>query len=519
MKDSPLLLAIDVGTTACKVVLFDESGNALSQANHEYPVHYPRPLWAEQEPEDWWRGAVAATRECLARAGEQVNRRIAAVGLSSQRETMAAVDREGRPIGRAILWMDRRSQPQAEEVARAFGREVIHRRTGMLPDATFSLTKLMWLRQHEPERIERAWLFLQPKEYVGYRLTGIGATEPSLASRTMMFDLEKADWIDDLVAQAGIRREQLPPVVPSASVLGKVTAEAAWATGLSEGIPVVAGGGDRPCEALGSGIGADGVMESTGTTSNISAPLREVPAVIEGGVLCSRHVVPGYFLLEQGMSTTGAILRWFRDRFGYEERQRALALGADPYDLISEEAAARPPGANGLIALPFFMGARATRWNPDARGVLFGLTLEHTKGDVARALMEGVAFEEAACLEVLERAGFSPKAVRVLGGGAKAALWNQIKADVTGAEIQVPRVTEAASLGAAILAGAAVGLFKDPLEAAKRLNPVVTRFTADPERQRAYSAVRRKYEALYEAVKPLYRAGQSEAGEENQAAP
>lgn len=505
----PLLLAIDIGTTACKAVLFQADGTERVKASREYPVHYPRPLWAEQDPDDWWRAAVSATRDCLERAGEGAKERIAAIGLSSQRETMAAVDADGRPLGRAILWMDRRSRPQAEQVARAFGREAVHRRTGMLPDATFSLTKLMWLAQNQPEQVERARVFLQPKEYVAFRMTGVAATEPSLASRTMMFDLETGDWIDELVAEAGIRKEQLPPVVPSASVLGTVTAEAAAAMGLAEGIPVVAGGGDRPCEALGSGIGVDGVMESTGTTSNVSAPVTRPPEKLEGGTLCSRHVVPGYFLLEQGLSTTGALLRWFRDQFAHEERQRAIALGADPYDLISEEAAQRPPGANGLIALPFFMGARAPRWNPEARGVLFGFTLEHTRADVARALMEGVAFEVAACLEVLRRAGFDPQGLRVLGGGAKARLWNQIKADVTGVEIQVPRVTEAASLGAAILAGCAVGLYADPMETARSLNPVRERFTGDPQRRAAYRAIRRRYEALYQAVAPLY-AGESE---------
>lgn len=505
MSAAPLLLAIDIGTTACKVVLFDEHGEALAQANHEYPISYPRPLWAEQDPNDWWKAAVAATRDCLSRVEEDNRRRIAAVGLSSQRETMAAVDGDGEPLGPAILWMDRRSREQADAISRQFGKETIHRRTGMLPDATFSLTKLMWLAQNEPERVRKTRVFLQPKEFVGLKLTGVAATEPSLASRTMMFDLEKGTWIDELVEAAGISKEQLPPVIPSDAVLGKVTPEAAEALGLPSGIPVVAGGGDRPCEALGSGIGAQGVMESTGTTSNVSAPLNRLPETIEGGALCSRHVVAGYFLLEQGMSTTGAILRWFRDQFGYEEKERAQATGADPYDLISEEAAKRPPGANGLIALPFFMGARATRWNPDARGVLFGLTLDHTKGDVARSLMEGVALEVAACLDVLRRAGHAPRAVRVLGGGAKAGLWNQIKADISGLEIEAPRVTEAASLGAAILAGTAVGLYADPMEAAKKLNPVESRFSPNPDHHRAYAKLRESYEALYRALEPLYR--------------
>ena len=505
MNSPSLVLAIDIGTTACKVVLFDENGRALSQANHEYPISYPRPLWAEQDPMDWWKAAVAATRDCLSRVDEADRRRIVAIGLSSQRETMAAIDRQGEPLGNAILWMDRRSREQAEAISRSFGKETIHRRTGMLPDATFSLTKLMWLSQNDADRVRQTHLFLQPKEFVGFRMTKVAATEPSLASRTMMFDLEKGTWIDELVEAAGISRQQLPPVIPSNGILGKLSAEAAQAMDLPEGIPVVAGGGDRPCEALGSGIGADGVMESTGTTSNVSAPLGKAPATMEGGTLCSRHVVPGFYLLEQGMSTTGAILRWFRDQFGYEERERAEATGADPYEIISEAAAKRPPGANGLVALPFFMGARATRWNPDARGVLFGLTLEHTKGDVARSLMEGVAYEVAACLDVLKRAGHSPQAVRVLGGGAKAGLWNQIKADISGVEIEVPRVTEAASLGAAILAGTAVGLFSDPMETAKRLNPVARRFSPIPDHHRTYTELRRTYEALYESLKPLYQ--------------
>jgi Sugar (pentulose and hexulose) kinases len=504
MSHDALLLAIDIGTTACKVVLFDTGGTVLSQANHEYPIMYPRPLWAEQDPEDWWRAAVQATQECMGQAGPDARRRIAAIGLSSQRETMAAVDQEGRPLGNAILWMDRRSTEQAEAVGKLFGEKAIHRRTGMLPDATFSLTKLMWLSQKQPELVQKARLFLQPKEFVGYRMTQVAATEPSLASRTMMFDLQEETWIDELVEAAGIKKEQLPPIIPSGAVLGRLTREAAQAMHLVEGIPVVAGGGDRPLEALGSGIGRHGVMESTGTTSNVSAPLSALPDPIEGGTLCSRHVVPGYFLLEQGMSATGAILRWFRDQFGHEEKRLAQETGADPYDVISEAAAMRPPGAGGLIALPFFMGARATRWNPRARGVLFGLTLEHTRADVARSLMEGVAYEIAACLEVLRRAGHTPQAIRVLGGGAKAGLWNQIKADITGLGIEVPRVTEAAALGAAILAGTAVGLFSDPMETAARLNPVVCRFEPDPERQPVYQELRQRYESLYAALRPLF---------------
>ena len=197
--------------TACKVVLFDTGGTVLSQANHEYPIMYPRPLWAEQDPEDWWRAAVQATQECMGQAGPDARRRIAAIGLSSQRETMAAVDQDGRPLGNAILWMDRRSTEQAEAVGQLFGEKAIHRRTGMLPDATFSLTKLMWLSQKQPELVQKARLFFQPKEFVGYRMTQVAATEPSLASRTMMFDLQEGTWIDELVEAAGIKKSSFLP--------------------------------------------------------------------------------------------------------------------------------------------------------------------------------------------------------------------------------------------------------------------------------------------------------------------
>ena len=293
-------------------------------------------------------------------------------------------------------------------------------------------------------------------------------------------------------------------MIPSGAVLGRLTREAAQAMHLVEGIPVVAGGGDRPLEALGSGIGTHGVMESTGTTSNVSAPLSALPDPIEGGTLCSRHVVPGYFLLEQGMSTTGASCAGFDDQFGHEEKRLAQETGADPYDLISEEAAEEPPGANGLIALPFFMGARATRWNPDARGVLFGLTLEHTKGRRRPQLDGGVALEVAACLDVLRHAGHAPRAIRVLGGGAKAGLVEPDQSRHHGAWDRGAPGHRGRGPGRSNPRRDRRRVFSDPMETAARLNPVVRRFEPDPERQPVYQELRQRFESLYAALRPLF---------------
>jgi len=492
------ILAVDLGTTAVKAVVFDLAGGVLGEGQQEYPTCHPRPGVAEQEPEDWWMAVAAATRQATASAA---GARVMAIGLSAQRETVVPVDGAGRPLRPAMVWMDRRSQPQANDLAARLGATAVHSRTGMLPEATFTGTKLRYLTETEPDVVRQARWFLQPKDYLVLRLTGAPALDPTLASRTLLWSIRDG-WEADLLAWAGIRPDQLPPVVPSGAAPGRLTAKAAATLGLPPGIPVAAGAGDRCCEALGAGVtpvpasqGAPGcrVMVSTGTATNVSGVLDRIPSPLVGGVLYTRHAVPGQWLAEQGISAGGSVLRWFRDTLGH--------VG---YDELNRLAGASSPGAGGLLILPYFMGARATRWNPTARGAWLGLTLGHTPGDLARSIMEGVALEVRACLEVLGGAGQAPTELVMLGGGANSPLWCQIKADVTGVPVVVPRVTSAACLGAMFLGGQAAGLWTDPVAAARSANPIVKRFEPDPSRHAFYGRLYSLYNRLYSAVAPLY---------------
>ncbi|MBI5167560.1 MAG: xylulokinase [candidate division NC10 bacterium] len=485
------ILTYDLGTTAVKAILWTPEGERLSGGEKEYPTLYPRPLWAEQDPEAWWVAVKAATAECLK---GMTGTGIIAIGLSSQREGVVAVDRRGQSLGNCIIWMDRRSITEAGVIARHFGHEEIHRRTGTIPDATFTATKLLWLRRNRPALLRKTYRLLQPRDYLYFRLTGTWATDPSLASRTMMFDLRKGAWWPAMFSYLKIPPGLFPEVYPSHQAPARMAHQVARELGLQDGIPVALGGGDRPCEALGGAIAPGQAMESTGTATNISVITEGVPDRLHRAVACSFHVLPGKALLELALPTTGSILRWYRDLVGLEE-------GFTDLELWAREA---PPGAKGLIALPFFMGARSVRWNPEARGLLFGLTLAHTRGDLARAIMEGIAFEERACLEALKGMGIEPREIVALGGGARSDLWNQIKADITGRIFARPRHTEAASLGAMVLAVTSVGAFANPQEAAARLNPPCARFRPRKAYRRLYLSMYEVYNKLYERVTTLF---------------
>lgn len=486
------ILTFDLGTSACKVVLWDPGGTPLAVADEPIPTHYPQPDWAEQDPADWWRAAVTAARRCL--AGQAIGN-IVGIGLTSQRESIVPVDHTGRTLFPCILWMDRRSRDQSARLADGFGAEAIHQRTGVIPDPTFTATKLLWLREHEPDALTRARVLLQPRDYLYYRLTGEPATDLSLASRTMCFDIRAHRWWEEMLEAVGARADQFPPVFMAVEAPFPLGPDAATALGLPSGIPVALGGGDRPCEAVGGGVAGARAMDGTGTATSVSMTLPGVPERLHPAVPCSLHVIPGCALLETGISTTGSILRWFHDLLD--------PRGAD-YGGLAEEAAKLPPGAGGLLALPFFMGARSVRLNPDARGVLLGLTLGHGRGHIVRAIMEGVAFEMRACLRALARMGQAPTEIIALGGGARFDGWNRIKASVLGAPVVRPRHVEAASLGAMLVAARAVGLVEDLIQTARAVNPIDRTYDPDPMEAAAYAALAPLYEEAYDRLAPLF---------------
>ncbi|MDI6602055.1 MAG: FGGY-family carbohydrate kinase [Thermoanaerobacteraceae bacterium] len=494
------LITYDIGTSSLKTVFFDMKGTILHTSSKEYPIYSERPGFAEQDPDDWWRAVIDTTREGLAALG---NVDVIGIGLSSQRETVAAVDDAGRPMMRAISWMDRRSKDEANILSERFGFDYLHNRTGLIPDTTFTATKLLWLKNNGFD-LYSAFKFLQPKDYVIYKLTGEYVEDYSLACRTMYLDIKEREWMEDVLDFIGINPEKLPSLVYSDEVAGRLTREAAAVLGLRDGTPVVAGAGDRQCEALGVGIDRDVAMESTGTTTNLSVSLWNVPENIDSRVTVSIHSLRDRYLMEQGMTTSGTIYRWFRDEFCKSEQETAEQFGLDIYDLIDRKIEEKPIGSNGLILLPFFMGAKATRWNPNARGTILGLTLGTDRWDIARAIMEGVAYEINACIGVLKENGIEISEMIGMGGGSKGRVWSQIKADVTGKRIKKTRTQEAASLGAYLLTLKGLGIINDPVTKAREINSAVEYITPDEAAHEKYKKYYEVYEELYRSVEPLF---------------
>jgi xylulokinase len=485
------ILTFDLGTTGCKVCLWDRRGGLLTSADRGYPIHHPQPDWAEQEPTDWWGAAVTAGRTCL--AGQDVTR-IAAIGLSSQREGVVPIGRDGTPLARCIIWMDRRCREQSVRLGEEFGISFLHRHTGLAPDPNYTACKLLWLKEHQPDLLAQTTVFLQPRDFLYYRLTGQPAMDYTLASRTMMLDLRRERWWEEMFARVGVRTDQFPPLYRSIDAPHRVATEAASALGIPEGVPVALGGGDRACEGVGAGLSDSRASDSTGTATQVSMVADTLPEHL-GRVPCGMHAVPGRYLFELGASTSASAMRWLRELVG---------LPPEEMPVLESEAAASPPGARGLFMFPFLMGARSTRWNPDARGLILGLSLGHTRGDIARALMEGVGYEVGTCLEGLRNMGIMPGELAVIGGGAKSDLWAQIKSDILGVPVYRPRYTEAASLGAAILAATAVGLISDPEATARAWNPPVKVFTPNAEATRIYQDRRKLFDDVYTALLPLY---------------
>jgi xylulokinase len=485
------LLTFDLGTTGCKVCLWDAQGTLVSSGDQGYPIYHPKPDWAEQDSADWWNAALKAGRQCL--TGQDAGR-IAAIGLSSQREGVVPVGRDGQPLSRCIIWMDRRCRPQCARLGAEFGESFLHHQTGVAPDPNYTGCKLLWLRENQPDVLQRAAVFLQPRDFLYYRLTGKPAMDYTLASRTMMLDLRREAWWPEMFARVGIRLDQFPPLFRSTEAPYGVAAEAASALGIPTGIPVALGGGDRSCEGVGAGLSEHRASDSTGTATQVSMVANRLPGNL-GRVPCGIHAIPGRYLFELGASTTASAMRWLRELFG---------LSAEDPAALEREASQSPPGARDLLVLPFLMGARSTRWNPDARGLLLGLSLGHTRGDIARALMEGVGYEVGTCLDGLRDIGVVPDEMVVIGGGARSDLWAQIKADVLGMPVSRPRYTEAASLGAAILAATAVGLVSDPEATARAWNPPVQMFTPNLEAARIYRSGRKLFDDVYAALLPLF---------------
>lgn len=498
------ILGLDLGTTAVKVALFDGAGRLLAVAAREYQLSTPSVLEVELDVEHYWTAFKSALREVLD-AQPQAARSIRALGISAQGETLICVDDAGNALRPAIVWLDSRAQVEAEDLAREFGDEHAYRVTGQVSFApTWPAAKLLWLKRHEPGLFDRSARFLLIEDYFIQRLTGYAVCEGSLVTSTMYWDFTQRDWWPEMLAYLGIGRERLPELRESGEPIGEILPDVARDLGIDASVIVCTGALDQAAGAIGVGNMRPGVFsENTGAALAICAtvdrpildPARQMP--------CHYHGVPGLYM-EHTFTTGGMVLRWFRDTFFEAEMQAARADGRDPYDVLSTMAASVEPGSEGLVMLPHLQGSMAPDANPKAKGVFYGFTLRHTRAHFARSIMEAIACLVRRNVEVIEGLGIPVKEIRVLGGGARSATWNQIKCDLVGRPVVTTANEEAACGGAAILAGRGVGLFGSLEDAVDGMVVVKERLEPDPARHARYDETYASFMQLYGSLVPLF---------------
>jgi len=491
----PFVLGIDLGTQSAKTVVLDDRGRVRATAQAEIPILTPQVGWAEQEPQAWWRAVCDTTRAAVAEAGIRASD-IAAVGLSGQMHGTVCVDHEGHPVRPAIIWADGRSGREVEELTEQIGRDRLPQLTANPLATGFMAATVAWLRRHEGKTLWRTSNLLLPKDYIRLRLTRRIATDPSDAAGTLLFDVANRRWSQPMIEAVGIEEDLLPRVVGSGEPCGTVTRRAAQDSGIPLGTPVVAGGGDQPVGALAAGAIEPGLLLATiGTGGQLFAPLAE-PAYdpdLRTHTFC--HAVPDRWYALGAILSAGLCLRWLRD-------QVFAGSGLD-YDALAAEAAAAPPGAEGLLFLPHLAGERTPHMDPHARGLFLGLSLRHGRGHMVRAVMEGVAFALRQAYDVLRSLGVDAERIVALGGGLRSPLWRQILADVLGRPIESLDVREPAALGAAILAADAAPGFPSLARAAELVAQPAD--TTAPLRQNAqlYADQYTLYTSLYPRLKDV----------------
>ena len=482
-------IGVDIGTSACKAAAFDENGTVLAQANRSYTVDYPAAGWAEQDPEAWWSAARDALADVL-RQGTVDPERICGVGVDGQSWSAVAVDERGRALAPAPIWMDTRAREICERVKRDVGGKRIFDVAGNSFLPSYTTPKMLWFKEERPEIFARTYKFLQSNSYIVLKLTGVMSQDLSQSYGVHFFDMEKLCYDQVLAGELGLSAELVAPLYACDAVVGTVTAEAAAQTGLKPGTPVVAGGLDAACGTLGAGVYRAGqTQEQGGQAGGMSICTDR--AVPHERLILSPHVVPGTWLLQGGTVGGGGTLRWFRQELGQGMSFDQLAAEAEPI----------PPGAEGLLFLPYMAGERSPIWDPDAKGVFCGLSFGKTRGHLVRAILEGVAFSLEHNLRVAAETGAAVDVLNAMGGASNSVLWTQIKADVTGRRMQVPGTDTATALGAALLAAVGCGVYRDYEEAVERTIRITRIQEPNWENHRKYQRYMELYLKLYRDLK------------------
>lgn len=492
----PTMLGLDIGTSGAKAVVVRDDGEVIATGTAEYPISHPHPLWSEQDPADWWAGAQAALKAALDDAAVSPGD-VAGLGLTGQMHGAVFLDADDAVIRPAMLWNDGRTAAQCEEIERRVGLERLLAIAGNPALEGFQAPKILWLRQHEPEAFARVRRVLLPKDYIRLLLTGDAATDASDASGTLLLDLAARDWSEEILAALEIPREWLPRVYEGPEVTGALRDDIADALGLRPGLPVVAGGGDNAAAAVGTGIVREGfVSSSVGTSGVIFAHTDTFVPDPSGRLHAFCHAVPGKYHLMGVTLAAGGSMQWWRE---------TLDDGSS-FAELSDAAAAIPPGAEGLLFLPYLSGERTPHRDPLARGTFFGLTTRHTKAHMTRALMEGVVFSLREAVEIMRELGIEMDHARATGGGARGTLWRELQADIYRMPVARTTTEEGPAYGAALLAGVGAEVFPDVETASAKVALAPERHEPDEARAARYDAMFALYRDLYATTRDTMHA-------------
>lgn len=497
----PYLLGVDLGTSGTKTVLFKEDGSVVASKTIEYPLYQPKNGWAEQDPLDWWHATCETCKAVIAKAGIN-SKEIKGVGISGQMHGLVMLDKSGNVIRKSIIWCDQRTAKECDEITQKVGSSRLIEITANPALTGFTASKILWVRNNEPENYAKCAHILLPKDYVRYMLTGEFATEVSDASGMQLLDVPKRQWSDEVLSKLGIDKSLLAKVYESPESTGTVNAKAAELTGLAVGTVVAGGAGDNAAAAVGTGTVIDGKAFTTiGTSGVVFAHTSKLSIDPKGRVHTFCCAVPNAWHVMGVTQAAGLSLKWYRDNFCNAEMETANGMGKDPYYLMDQQAGRIPIGSEKLLYLPYLMGERTPHLDPNCRGVFFGLSAMHTKYHLLRAVMEGVTFSQRDSVEVLKEMGVSIDEMLACGGGGSSPLWRQMLADTFNCPVKTVVSKEGPALGVAILAGTATGVYKSVEEGCKaviKLNPSQEPIKENvPEYQKYYEI----YKSIYPSLK------------------
>ncbi len=490
-----MLLGIDIGTSGCKVCLFDFNGNIISKDTQPYKVYYKQEGYAEQDPKEWFFAVCDAVKNVLAQSKVDP-KDIAGIGVDGQSWSAIPIDEKGEVLCNTPIWFDVRAKDICTKYNKEIGADNIFNLCGNSLQPSYSTPKIIWYKENLPDIYNKTKTILQSNSYIVYMLTGKISQDVCQGYGLHFFNMKKLSYDADFIKAFGLNADMFPPIFKCHDVVGKVTKSASALTGLLEGTPVVAGGLDAACGSLGAGVIDEGeTQEQGGQAGGMSIALKKY--VADKRLILSTHVIPHTYLLQGGTVGGGGVMRWMAQEFGDAEKAISEQTHENFFDLLTKKAQAVGAGSDGMVFLPYMAGERSPIWNPKAKGVFYGVDYRKTKGHFIRCAMEGVVFSLKHNVETAKEAGAEINKFYAIGGSANSHFWTQIKADVTQKTFVVPYADEATTLGAAILAGVGTGVYKDFYEAREktlRINREQTPSTADLN---AYNEGYRQYIELY----------------------